>query len=515
ALFFFLGRWCWSRSAYCCLRYPAPQVAALAAIAGAVIYSALAGFSIPTQRTVIMIVVVMLGVIMRHRGAIGETLALALLLVLLWDPFATLAPGFWLSFGAVALLIYGMSGRLNQNTLWWRWGRAQWLMAVGLAPLLLLFFQKSSVTAPLANLVAVPWVSLLVVPLVLVGTLLLPWVPFIGEGLLRLADLLLQLIWYGLTLLADPAWSQWSPSALPGWSIVAAVMGVILLLAPRGLPLRYLGLLWLLPLWLLKPGAPQQGEVWFTLLDVGQGLSAVVRTQHHTLVYDTGPGLGREFNAGSTVLLPFLQYEGVRAVDRLIIGHGDADHIGGARALTEGIAVEEVLTSVPAQVDWMSSQFCDAGRTWQWDGVTFELLHPRQHDGLHHNNHSCVVRIEGEQGSILITGDIEKEAEHRLVREQAERLKSDILVVPHHGSATSSTESFIEAVRPQFALFPLGYRNRYGHPKARVVERYRQRGIVMLDTATAGAISFRLSKKEVLRPKSFRATSRYYWHRKE
>jgi competence protein ComEC len=289
----------------------------------------------------------------------------------------------------------------------------------------------------------------------------------------------------------------------------AALVGVALLLAPRGFPARWLGAVWLLPVFVVRPAAPAPGELWFTLLDVGQGLSAVVRTAHHTLVYDTGARLSSRFDLGRAVLVPFLRHAGVDRVDTLIVSHADNDHIGGSRSLLAALPVSRVLTSVPERFAVASP--CQAGQRWEWDGVRFELLHPAADSALTGNNHSCVLHIASRHGQLLLPGDIAARAERVLLREHAERLAAEVLVVPHHGSRSSSTGAFLDTVRPRLALLPVGYRNRYRHPDPGVVARYRERGIALADSSQGGAIHVRFDDRG-MRVERYRDTHRRYWH---
>ncbi|MDE2088707.1 MAG: DNA internalization-related competence protein ComEC/Rec2, partial [Gammaproteobacteria bacterium] len=442
-LVFFLVRGSWARSAALVLRLAAPKAAAVAGLLAAAGYSALAGFSIPTQRSLIMIAAAMLGLVLQRQTPPGRTLALALLLVLSWDPMSVLAAGFWLSFGAVAVILYGMSGRLAPRGLWWRWGRVQWLVAVGLLPPLLVLFQRAPLLSPLANLVAVPWVSLVVTPLTLVGTVLLVWAPWAGGALLNLADLCLGALWPFLAWIARLPYSQWMQPAPAAWALIAAIPGIVLLLAPQGFPARWLGGVLLLPMFLLRPPAPAPGAVWLTLLDVGQGLAAVVRTRHHALVYDTGPRSSARFDAGSAVVVPYLRHMGIPALDLLLVSHGDNDHIGGARSILQRMPVRSVLTSVPRKLGYASARRCVAGQSWRWDGVEFHVVHPPPEWFGRGNDASCVLRVRAPGGSLLLTGDIERPAEEYLLRHHARALPARILVVPHHGSRTSSSAAFI------------------------------------------------------------------------
>jgi DNA internalization-related competence protein ComEC/Rec2 len=511
-LIFFCVRRLWSLSAWLVTSLPAPQAAAWAALLAATGYALLAGFSVPTQRALIMVAVVMGAILLRRAVFPSQTLALALLLVLLLDPLSVLAPGFWLSFAAVGVILYSMIGRFKGKGLWWTWGRLQWLIALGLLPITLLWFQRALLLAPLANLVAVPWTNFGVVPVALLGTLLIPFSAPLGDVLLKLADTSLNLLWPWLEWVARQPVNVWSQHTPPVWTALPGLLGVLLLLAPRGFPARWLGVIFLLPLFVLRPTEPPPGGVWFTLLDVGQGLSAIIRTRHHVLVYDTGPRFTPYFEAGSAVLLPFLYESGIRRVDTLVVSHGDNDHSGGADTLLKRFAVGNVLTSVPNKITWQPTERCVAGQAWIWDGVRFEVLHPSVDTVGNDNDRSCVVRVASSGGSILLPGDIEAAGERTLLRYRKRDLPADILVAPHHGSTTSSTVAFVNAVRPKYVLYSVGYRNRFKFPQLQVVERYERIGTERFDTASHGAITIRISPQDgISTPESYRALARRYW----
>ena len=510
-LIFFLARWLWSLPGITVLWVPAPMIAASAALLAALGYAALAGFAIPTQRALVMLAVVLGGVFLNRRSAPSVLLAVALLAVLLVDPLAVMAPGFWLSFAAVAVILYALTGThaesRTQRLL--AFGRVQWIVALGLLPLLIFLFGQTSLLGPIANLAAIPVVESIVIPATLLGvagSVVLPdhlaVLPF------QLATQAMALLWPLLEMLARVEGAQWAQHSPPLWSIACALVGVALLLAPRGFPARWLGTIWLLPMFLVRPPAPAPGELWFTLLDVGQGLSAVVRTQSHTLVYDTGARLSARFDAGRAVVVPFLRHAGVTRVDTLIVSHGDNDHIGGSASLLAAMPVTHVLSSTPERLP--AAESCVSGQTWEWDGVRFTLLHPESGSLLAGNNLSCVLRIESRYGRVLLPGDIAAKAERELLRRGAALLRADILVVPHHGSKSSSTESFLDLVQPRVALLPIGYRNRYRHPHPTVVARYRERGIALEDSATAGAISLELGSQGFTLHR-YRETQRRYW----
>ena len=526
---FFAMRRLWRLSAKAVLLWPAAKAGAMAGLVAAAIYAMLAGFSVPTQRALVMVAVVMLAVILQRRTKPGSLLALALLLVLIIDPMAVLAPGFWLSFAAVAIILYGMMGRLGGDTgwrkWWWRWGRVQWLVTVGLFPVLILLFQKASVVSPLANLVAVPWVSLVTVPLTLLGTIFLTIAPILAEPLLDLALWSTDVLWWVLQMLSDWTFAQWVQAVPSTWALACAALGLVWLLAPRGIPNRWVGVIWVLPMAFSGSGAVADGEAHFALLDVGQGLAAVIQTSNHVLVFDTGPRYSSGFNTGGAVIAPYLRAKGLGRIDTLVISHGDNDHIGGAADLAAQIPVGQLISSVPEKLDSLKPASlevtnCLTGDQWQWDGVQFEVLNPSLNmtkslkKGRKGNNHSCVLRVQAGNDSVLLTGDIERRAERDLLNRVAEKLASNILVVPHHGSKTSSTAAFIDTVSPQIALFPVGYRNRYGFPKAPVVRRYEAKNTQLFDSASNGAIEMNLggaidagSTIQTWRQKSAR-----YWH---
>ncbi len=509
-LAFWLGRALWRLVPVLPLYLPAPKAGAWAGLIAALSYAALAGFSIPTQRALIMVAVAMLALLASRPLAPAQGLALALLLVLLWDPMAATSAGFWLSFAAVAVIFYTMSARVRPRGWWWRWGRVQWVLALALAPLLLVWFQQASLVAPLANLVAVPWMSLLVIPPALLGTLLLAAWPAAGAWLLAVADQAMGALWWLLERLAAWPVAVWRQPLAEWWLLLAAVVGVAWLLAPRGVPGRVLGVLWLLPVLLVAAPRPLPGEAWLHVLDVGQGLAAVVETRNHRLVFDTGPRFGSDFDAGEAVVLPFLRQRGIAGLDVLIVSHGDNDHIGGAASLLRELPVDRLLSSVPERLP--GARACRAGQRWQWDGVVFELLNPdaamARRGG---NDASCVLRVSNRAGALLLSGDIERAAERQLLTERAESLAADVLLAPHHGSLTSSTPAFIAAVRPRWVVFATGYRNRFGFPRPAVVARYREQGIIPLDTATSGMISVRLGRDGLQAPRAYRREQRRYW----
>jgi len=488
-LFFMLVRHAW---AWCGLtRWGAAQsAAAWLTLPMAALYAGLAGFSVPTQRALLMVGVVLAVLLLRRALAPGRALVLALTGVLLLDPLAPGSAGFWLSFGAVAVILYTVAWRQPGGQRYWRWAWIQIALALGLAPLLVVAFQQVPLAAPLANLIAVPLVGFVLVPLVLVATLLVLPLPGVGEVLLQVADYLLGLGWTPLEASAGWALAQQGFAEPPMWAVMTGCVGVFLLLAPRGLPLRLPGLVLLLPLFTFRPETPVHGAAWVTVLDVGQGLAVLVRTHDHLLVFDTGPAYSARFDAGSAVIVPELRRLGRDRVDALVVSHGDSDHAGGLTSLRAAITVDRLYTGAGV-TDADHAEICRAGTHWNWDGVEFTFLHPEAGAGAG-NDGSCVLRIAASGAALLLTGDIEAVAEHQLLARDARALRAEVIQVPHHGSRTSSTSPFIAAVMPQIALVSSGWRNRFGMPVPEVIARYDAIGAEVIDTASAGAIEVRL-----------------------
>lgn len=473
------------------------------AFAAALGYGLLAGFEVPVRRACLMIGLVLLWRLrFRHLGA-WWPLLLALNGVLLLDPLASLQPGFWLSFAAVAVLIFTFSGRLGPWRWWQTWTRAQWLIAIGLGPLLLVLGLPISLSGPLVNLLAVPWISLLVLPPALLGTLLLP-VPYVGEGLLWLAGGLIDGLFTGLAWMAGQV-PAWVPTAIPLWVWGLGALGAFLLLLPRGVPLRPLG--WPLLLLLIFPPRSEipEGVADIWQLDVGQGLAILVRTRHHTLLYDAGPRFG-DNDLGERVVLPTLRKLGVDGIDLMLISHAHADHAGGARAVAQGLPVKHVLGGEPAELpnEWQAAG-CESGRRWTWDGVNFELwqwAHARES-----NPKSCVLQIEASGERMLLTGDIDMAAERALL-ESPLAIPTDWLQSPHHGSRSSSSMALLDRLRPKAVLISRGQGNSFGHPHPTVLARYQKYGMAIYDSADQGAVHLQLGRFEA--PRSMRLERRFW-----
>ncbi|OGA19920.1 MAG: DNA internalization-related competence protein ComEC/Rec2 [Betaproteobacteria bacterium RIFCSPLOWO2_02_FULL_65_24] len=502
----------WCRVPRLALRLPAQKAAALAGFAAAFSYCLISGFAVPAQRTLYMIGAVALALVLQRAGSPSRVLSAALGLVLILDPWAVLAPGFWLSFGAVALIFYVGVARPEPRRLLAQWGVVQWAVTLGLAPLLLILFQQVSIVSPLANAVAIPLVSFAVTPLALLGGFL----PF--DMPLLLGHTLLEWLMPFLDWLATLETAVWQQHAPAPWTLPLALAGILWLLAPRGVPSRSVGLVLLIPMFAQAPARPAAGELWLTFLDVGQGTAVVARTRGHAMLYDAGPAWSLEADAGSRVVVPYLRAEGIGRLDALVISQEDADHSGGARTVLESIPVGQLITSLPRDhpVQALAPYRlpCQAGRAWEWDSVRFTVLHPSQ---AHYanpwtsiNERSCVLRIEALGASALLAGDIGSKTELELLARHGAALKADVLLVPHHGSGSSSSSAFVEAVAPAHAVFSLGYGNRYRHPHPQVVARYAAAGSAIERSDQRGAITVRFARGVSVQ--SHRDEARRYWH---
>lgn len=506
----------WRRSPNLTMRLPTRKAATIAGVITALAYALIAGFSVPSQRTFYMLMVFAIALWSGRQLVIAQVLALALLIVVVLDPWAVNSPGFWLSFGAVAMLAYALGARIGQI----HWLKAavqtQWAVTIGMLPLLLVMFNQASVISPIANAFAIPLISFVVTPLALLGSFL----PI--DTSLDLSYKALEMCMFALKWLNQLPLATWQQHAPATWTLLPAMLGVLWLLLPRGFPVRWLGLVGFLPMLLISPVRPDLGDMKVTVLDVGQGLSVVVQTADHTLLYDAGPKFNEQSDAGSRIVIPFLRGEGVEKIDGFIVSHNDIDHSGGMPSVLALMPVAWLASSLPedAKIPEMQKKMpCFAGQNWVWDNVQFEMLYPSiaSYDdaAVKDNNRSCVLKVTSKAGSLLITGDIEKSAEQNLLEIDAEKLKSDIMIVPHHGSKTSSTLGFIEAVHPDVSIFTTGYLNRFGHPKPAVLERYQASNGLLYRSDYHGAIDIsfnnKLNNKNKITLVSQRVQEKRYW----
>ncbi len=505
-----LLRTLWRGSPRLCLRFPAPQAGLLGGLLLAAAYAVFSGWGVPAQRTVLMLATVTLLRLSARSWPWPQLWLLTAAVVLLVDPWSLLQPGFWLSFVAVGVLF--AAGDQHEPTVAPSWGRRfrelvreQFLITLALTPLTLLLFGQMSVVGLAANLVAIPWVTLVVTPLSLLGVLWSPLWDAAAQTVQWLGSFLVPLSQLPLATLSAPQ--------APLWAGIAAVAGGILLAMRLPWTLRLTGVPLLLPLLLWQVPRPAPGEFDLLVADIGQGNAVLVRTAHHALLYDSGPRYTNESDAGQRVLVPLLRALDVK-LDRLVLSHRDSDHTGGAAAVLGAQPQAALLSSLEDHHELLApraGQRCLSGQRWDWDGVQFEVLHPQAEDfdrARRSNALSCVLRVSNGATAVLLAGDIEKAQEARLVQADA-ALRADVLLVPHHGSKTSSTAAFLDAVAPRLALVQAGYRNRFGHPAAEVQARYAERGIEMVQTPACGAAHWRSGQPS--RVQCERAIQPRYW----
>jgi competence protein ComEC len=476
---FVIGRWLWALWPPLCLRLPAQKAGMLMSALIGLAYAFVAGWEPPVQRAALMLILLLGAAWFDRLRQPSRVLALAWIAVLLIDPLAVMTPGLWLSFAAVATIFYITSGRLKTSHFATEAIRVQLALTLSLIPLSLFFFQGVSwATAPI-NLIAVPIVAVLT-PIALLALCAAAAWPAVGVPLLGITASALSELQSYLDIVADyvaPAWYAASP---PHAALALAGFGLLLLLSPRGLPLKLPGLLCLLPLLIPPQPAPAQGfDV--AVLDVGQGLSVVVRTARHVLLYDTGPAFDDGFDAGESVVVPYLLGQGLRRLDRVVISHDDQDHIGGLKAVRQLLRIDDELGAP-------DRPHCRDGIAWDWDGVHFKFLHPDADSKWTDNDGSCVLAIGDAPHRLLLTGDIEAAAEKRLIAVHGNELSSEVLVAPHHGSRSSSGTAFVEAVAPRLVIYGAGWRSRFGHPRPEVVARYAAIGSRQYVTGVSGAL---------------------------
>jgi len=480
--------WLWRRSPRLCLALPAPTAGLLGGLLLAAAYALFSGWGVPAQRTVWMLATVTLLRLSARRWPWPQVWLLACAVVVAADPWAVLQAGFWLSFVAVGVLFATDSGARPLGRASWRRRvlallREQWIITLALTPLTLLLFGQVSLVSLVANALAIPWVTLVVTPLALLGVLLPP--------LWEAAAQAVQWLVVYLGLLASLPLATLSLAQAPLWAGVAGLLGGVLLAMRLPWSLRLLGLPLLLPVLLWQAPRPAPGQFELLAADIGQGNAVLVQTATHALLYDTGPRYSRESDAGHRVLVPLLRALDIQ-LDRLVLSHRDSDHSGGAAAVLAMQPAATLLSSIEDDHELQAlrrADRCEAGQAWDWDGVHFEVLHPTVDDYAlvrRSNALSCVLRVSNGAHSVLLAGDIEQAQETQLLALDAP-LRADVLLVPHHGSKTSSSAAFLDAVAPDVALVQAGYRNRFGHPAPAVLARYAERQVRVIDSVHCGA----------------------------
>jgi len=479
----------------------------------AIVYAMLAGFTLPTQRALIMVLIALLALITRRHYTSSMILAFALLAVLILDPLAAMTISFWLSFIAVALILIFLNRQIRKPFL--QLIKLQVWLSLAMLPLTLLFFGSASLASPIANIVAIPWVSLLVVPLSLLALIFMPFSLWISNSLFDVAAITIDWLFAGLNFLSQSPLAALKPAEVPFVYLLISFIGLLILILPKGFPGRWLGLIVLLPALSFTPARPVQGEFSYSLLDAGQGMASVIHTAEHNLIYDTGTHISDTFDIGKLVVIPYLRSKGIKSVDSMIISHEDIDHRGGAEYIARQIHVDKIMSSDRDILPGRSVELCIKGKKWHWDGVDFEILSPTADYFENENNRSCVLRISNQHHSLLLTGDIQKKTEAILLITLKNKLATEVITVPHHGSKTSSSLRFIQKVSPKLALITAGFRSRFGHPKAEVVKRYQDEGIILMDTVRDGAIRVDFPANDSsIKTSAYRKHARGFWSRK-
>lgn len=526
AIAYFICHFLWRHSLLRYSHIPAPTMARVGALVAAALYAALAGFALPTLRALLMLLSYFLLLSLRRNPGIFFSLGLVLLIVLIFDPLAPLSAGLWLSFTAVGVIAIAAKynhystqneGRLAsapgaiQRTRHWlqQWWQIQFALLVGLAPLTLMFFQQLSLLSMPANFLAIPLMAILVVPLILLSLILL------STGLsqpagwtLFAADKLLSVLWPVLVELSELSMSIYSAPAPSGWQLIVGTLCAFLVIVPTLGRLRFIAAPGILLLLFPQTSSIPNESYKVHLLDVGQGLAVVVQTKTHSLVYDAGIHYFDGFDAGRAIVIPFLKQLHIKQIDMAVISHNNLDHYGGMASILDQYPTTQRYASAGF---YAGSRACQRGHNWEWDGVQFSFIHPGKDNTKDDNNASCVLKIKSRFGSILLSGDIEQQAESALTRTSSAEIRGiDVLLAPHHGSKTSSSPAFLKVVNPRLILISSGYLNRFKHPHPKVMARYKARNIPTLNTAESGWIGLTFGF-DGIRALPWREAYRRYW----
>lgn len=519
----------WRRSRWLLARAPAQRAAALAGLITAGAYALLAGWAVPAQRTFFMLAVVAVALMLRARPAPVTTLAAAAALVCTLDPWAVSAAGFWLSFGAVAAIFWALGGRpvavvdgrwprLRQTV--WIAVRVQVAVSLVLAPLTAWLFHQVSLVSPLANALAIPLVSWVVTPLALLASALLALpaaLGFVPAALLVVADGVFALLMRWVEWLAAFGWASVAAAAPPPALVLLALAGAAWLLAPPGWPARWLGALWMAVMAVWPAPRPEGGAWWVSAIDVGQGAAVLIQTRDAAWLYDTGPRYSRDSDAGERIVLPLLRALGISRLDGLVVSHLDADHSGGAAAILAALPVARVISSVTPGSAVLGGRKdvepCVAGQVWEQGGLRFEMLHPSPEDyalARPTNAMSCVLRVSGPGGALLLTGDLPAPQEAQLAARSS--IEARLVMAPHHGSRHSSSAALVDASRAENVLVQAGYRSRYGHPAPEVLVRWQAAGARIERTDQSGLLRWELGGTAPLVAMRWRELAQRYWH---
>ena len=494
SLVFLLVSFLWRYTTNLSNKIPAKIIASYFGISIAFLYALIAGFAIPTERAIIMASVVFLATILQRNYNTWHLYAVSLILVLLINPISVFNIGFWLSFYVVAIIIY--TAMLNKNrSFFYKLMYMQLIISITTIPLLYWFFAQGSVLSPLANLIAIPIFSLVTIPISLIGALLtLLNLDYMASIAFEIGNQSIVYLAYFLEFLQNLSINQWSYSQQFTFDFIISLAAIFIMLLPKGLKLRRFSILFIALLLLSPTKEIAKNSVLITVFDVGQGLASIIRTKNHTLLFDTGGSSPNGFSIGESVINPYLLIKKINYLDKIIISHADNDHAGGLDKVLAKNQVVQIMTSAPNKIKH-SSVLCVSGQSWVWDGILFEILNPENNLQLSSNNASCVLKVSNDKYSILLTADIEKKTEKYLIKNNKNKLLSDIMLAPHHGSKTSSTEKFIKAVAAKTVIISSGFRNRFNHPHQTIIKRYKENNLKIINTNCAGQIDIKLDNK--------------------
>ena len=506
-LFFVIVQFLWCRLNQFSQTIPAKIIAAYFGIIAAFLYTLIAGFSIPTERALIMASMVFISIILRRQHNFFKLYGLALILVLIKNPFNVFNIGFWLSFYVVGIILYVVSQHRNKSLLY-RSINLQLVISIATIPLISWFFTTGSTLSPIANLIAIPTFSFSVIPLSLLGGFFdVLGLSYFANIIFAITNQILILLFKILEYLKDFDFNQWNHIQASTLDLIIFIIAILILILPKGLKLRWMAVA-PLALIIFNPQTKlDENFALITTLDVGQGLSHVVQTKNHTLLFDTGNIYPSGFNLGTSVINPYLKFKNIKKLDKIIISHNDKDHIGGLKGVLKEFKANQILASDYKKIP--QAKPCISGQKWQWDGVLFEILNPSEQNKLNNNNNSCVLKISTLKHTILLTADIEIETEEFLINTIKSKLDSDILIVPHHGSKTSSSHKFLQAVSPNIAIVSSGFKNKYKHPNNQIINRYKKYNIEVLNTSCTGQIEIYLKDKITIN-KYRENNARYY-----
>ena len=512
SLIFFITKFLWRYSGRLKYLVTSYTYSCFFALISSFLYTAIAGFSIPTTRAFIMVSIVLLYIILKRYIHYWNIFSIAIISILVIEPFATLRVGFWLSFSAVFIILYTLDKYKNKSFIW-QLIIVQFIIFLGLIPIGIFFFQKLSLISPVANMLAVPLFSFIVIPFSLLASALFFILPTnIANYIFLLVDNVLSWIFNFLELLSNLSINKISIPVFSNYEIIFTVIALLIIMSPKFIP-KKISLIFLLPM-LLHTTAKMPGKNYkLTVFDVGQGLAIMVETKHHYLLYDTGFKSSNSFDTGDKVINPYLKANNIKLLDKVIISHYDIDHRGGFQSINSNYTIKQIITSNTNKIK--NSNLCQYGDKWIWDGIVFSIIHPNKKwlkKKYSENNNSCVLKIDNGNNVTIVAGDIEKETEKYLLEKHPSILDADILLVPHHGSLTSSSEQFIKKVSPKIAIISSGFKNRFNLPHLEVLDRYKNNNIKTLDTKCSGAIELIISN--IIKIEQLRKEKNFFYNRK-